>query len=344
MPRAAQFGNADAGPSARQQAKQERLHIMTRSAHTALLATLAGVIAAGVAGGANAENLRLMTGPQGGSWYPMGGAIKNVVEQGVPDTSIQVMPGAGIANVKAVQAGKADIAFANSVSTVDAINGKPPFEEAATNVCHVATLYPQYFQIVTTTDTGIESLDQLKGRGLTTQPAGNTGEAITAHLVQAAGLSYDDLAGVDFVSYNDSVALLKDGNSEVFTLGTTVPASAIMDLASARDIKLLEVDDETLGKMQELNPGYRRIEIPAGSYPGQDAAVPTIGYATHVVARCDLPDETVSGILEQIVENQQDLASVASAIGETTLEQMAADIGVPFHPGAEAFFAEKGVL
>lgn len=314
---------------------------MTRS--TWLTAAACAAVALG-AGTASAENLRFMTGPQGGSWYPMGGAIKNVVEAAVPDTSLQVMPGAGIANVKAIDAGKADIAFANSVSTVDAINGNPPFDEKATTICHIATLYPQYFQIVTTADTGIESLDQLKGRELTTQPTGNTGEAITAHLVQAAGLSYDDLAGVDFVSYNDSVALLKDGNSEVFTLGTTVPASAIMDLASARDVKLLEIDDAMLAKMQELNPGYKRIEIPAGSYPGQDAAVPTIGYATHVIARCDLPDETVTGILEQIVDHQQDLASVAKAIGDTTLEQMAADIGVPFHPAAEAFWKEQGVL
>src|SRR5918996_1013178 len=317
---------------------------MTRSRRDLLFGSTLAVVVTGASFGAGAENLRFMTGPQGGSWYPMGGAIKNVVEEAVPDTSLQVRPGAGIANVKAIDAGKADLAFANTVSTVDAINGKPPFEEKATNVCHVATLYPQYFQIVTTADSGIESLDQLKGRGLTTQPAGNTGEAITAHLVQAAGLSYDDLAGVDFVSYNDSVALLKDGNSEVFTLGTTVPASAIMDLASARNIRLLPVDDALLAKMQELNAGYQRIEIPAGSYPGQDEAVPSIGYTTHVIARCDLPDETVTGILSQIVDHQQDLASVAKAIGDTTLEQVGGDIGVPFHPAAEAFWKDQGVM
>jgi TRAP transporter TAXI family solute receptor len=304
----------------------------------ALCATVA------ISSAASAENLRFMTGPQGGSWYPMGGAIKNVVEEDMADTSLQVMPGAGIANVKAIQAGKADVAFANSVSTVDAINGKPPFDEAATNVCHVATLYPQYFQIVTTADSGVESIDQLKGHALTTQPTGNTGEAITKHLLEASGLTYDDLSGTDFVSYNDSVALLKDGNSEVFTLGTTVPASAIMDLASARDVRLLPVDDALLAKMQELNPGYQPIDIPAGSYSGQDEAVPSIGYATHVIARCDLPDETVIGLVSQIVEHQQDLASVAKAIGDTTLEQMGGDIGVPFHPAAEQYFKEKGVM
>jgi TRAP transporter TAXI family solute receptor len=283
---------------------------MTRSRREVLLGSAVAVAVIGASFGAAADNLHLMTGPQGGSWYPMGGPIKNVVEQALLDTSLQVMPGAGIANVKAIEAGKADLAFANSVSTVD-VNGKPPFDEPADNVCNLATLYPQYFQIVTTADTGIEGLDELKGRGLTTQPTGNTGEAITAQLIEATGLSYDDSAGVDFLSYNDSVALLKDGNSEVFTLGTTVPASAIMDLASAREIKLLAVDDAILAKRQELNPGYQRIEIPAGSYPGQDEAVPTIGYATPLVARCDLPAETVTGILEQIVGHQQDLAAVA---------------------------------
>jgi uncharacterized protein len=296
------------------------------------------------AGAAEAEMLRLMTGPQGGSWYPMGGAIKNIVEEDVSGTTLQVLPGAGIANVKAVEAGKADVAFANSVSTVDAINGNPPFEEKVTNVCHLATLYPQYFQVVTTEGTGIESIEQVKGRALTTQPTGNTGEAITQHMLKAAGLSYDDLSGTDFVSYTDSVALLKDGNSEVFTLGTTVPASSIMDLAAARKVRLLPVSDDLLSKMQDLNPGYQRISVPAGTYPGQEEEVPTIGYATHLIARCDLSDETASGILQQVVDHQQGLASVAKAIGDTTKEQMAADVGVPLHPAAEAFWQEQGVL
>jgi uncharacterized protein len=317
---------------------------MSISQREVLLGGTLALAMAGLSSAAGAENLRLMTGPQGGSWYPMGGAIKNLVEEAAPGTTLQVLPGAGIANVKAIQAGKADIAFANSVSTVDAINGKPPFEEPTPNVCNLATLYPQYFQIVTTVDTGIEALDQLKGRAITTQPTGNTGESITAHLLEAQGLTYDDMSRADFVSYTDSVSLLKDGNAEVFTLGTTVPASAIMDLASARDIKVLEVSDDLLEKMKEINPGYQRINIPAGIYPGQDEDVGTIGYATHLIGRCDLPEETVSALLGQVVDKQQDLASVASAIGDTTVEQMGADIGVPMHPAAETFWTDKGVM
>jgi hypothetical protein len=300
-------------------------------------------VAITLATSASAETLRLMTGPQGGSWYPLGGALKSIMEDRT-DHSVQVLPGAGIANVKGVQAGKADLGFANSVSTVDGVNGKGPFEgEPADNVCNVATLYPQYFQVVTLAD-GPADPAAFGGLSLAAQPRGNTGEAITQHLLAAYGESYDTMGRVNFGSYTDSVALMKDGNADIFTLGTTVPAGAIMDLASARDIQLVPIDDEGLAAMQELNPGYQRIMIPAGAYPGQDEAVPTIGYSTHIIAQCDLDPDIVHGVLAGIAENVDQLASIAKAVGSATPESMAVDTGVPMHEGAERFFAEQGVM
>jgi uncharacterized protein len=305
---------------------------------------LAGVAAVAVAaaGTASADTLRLMTGPQGGSWYPLGGAIQNIVQNSMPGTSIQVLPGGGIANVKAVNEGKADIAFANSVSTVDAIKGRGAFEAEATNVCNVATLYPQYFQIVALQSSGIDSVEDFKGQALAAQPKGNTAEDITRQLLEAAGLSYDDMSQVHFVSYSDGVALMKDNNAQVMTLGTTVPASAIMDLDSAADITLVNVDDEMMSKMKEMNPGYQALTIPANSYPDQTEDVQAVGYATHVVARCDLPAETVKGILENITANIGDLQAIASAMKSTTVEQMGQDVGVPMHEGAKAFYDSQG--
>ena len=84
----------------------------------------------------------------------MGGAIANIAAK--DGISVQVLPGAGIANVRAVAEGKADIGFANSISTVDGVNGRAPFESVQENVCNVGTLYPQYFQIVVNADSGIE--------------------------------------------------------------------------------------------------------------------------------------------------------------------------------------------
>lgn len=293
---------------------------------------------------AHAENIRLVTGPQGGSWYPLGGAIKNLVEKALPNSNVSVGPGAGIANVKAIETNKADIGFANSVSTVDAINGKPPFESAYGNVCNLGTLYPQYFQIIALADSGINGPADTKGKALTTQTKGNTGEQITAHLLEAYGMSYDDMSKVSQGSYTDSVNQLKDGNAEWFTLGSTAPASSVMDLAAARDITVVGVDDEGMKKMQAINPGYKPIVIKAGTYPKQDQDVTTVGYATHLIARCDLDDASVKGILDAVTGGVGDLAAVAAAMKGVDVKAMAQDIGVPLHKAAESFYKEKGAL
>src|SRR5690625_1133620 len=149
---------------------------MLKKFHKYLIVGLGTTIA--MIGTAHAQQVRLMTGPQGGAWYPLGGAIANIASKA--DINVQVLPGAGIANVKAVQMGKADFGFGNSISTVDGIAGRPPFEEATTNVCNVATLYPQYFQIVANADSGIESMADAKGKSIAIQPRGNTAEFITA--------------------------------------------------------------------------------------------------------------------------------------------------------------------
>ena len=312
---------------------------MTRR-HT--LATVAAAATLLAAGAVHAQQLRLMTGPQGGSWYPLGGAIANIGEKA--GMKLQVLPGAGIANVKAIQGGKADMGFANSISTVDGVAGRAPFTEKATNVCNVATLYPQYFQVVANADSGVNSLADMKGKGLAVQPKGNTAEFISQQALEVYGMKYDDMGRVSYVSYTDAVSLMKDNNAQAFTLGTTVPASAIMDLASARDIKLISIPDDKFQAMRKLNPGYTKLVIPAGSYPKQTTDVQTIGYATHVIARCDLDADAVYKVLKGMVDNKGDLAAIAKAMASTTPKMMAEDIGVPLHKGAARFYKEAGIL
>lgn len=294
------------------------------------------------AAGAQAQQVRLMTGPQGGSWYPLGGAIANIADKA--GVKVQVLPGAGIANVKAVEGGKADFGFGNSISTVDGVAGRAPFDTPSKNVCNVASLYPQYFQVVANADAGIKSLSDLKGKSIAVQPKGNTAEFISQQALEVYGLKYPDMSRVSYVSYTDAVSLMKDNNAQAFTLGTTVPASSIMDLASARDIQLVGIPDDKFQAIRKLNPGYTKLVIPAGSYPKQTQDVQTIGYATHIIARCDLDEKVVYDILKGMVANKADLAAIASAMKDLTPKMMAEDIGVPMHKGAARYYKEAGVL
>ncbi len=285
-------------------------------------------------------NLKFVTGPQGGSWYPLGGSIKALVEQRHPGIKFQVLPGAGIANVKAIESGKAQIGLANSVSTVDGLEGRSPFTEKAQNICNIATLYPQYFQIITLPEANIRTPHDLRGKALTGQQKGNTGEAITGHLLAAYEITLDDLSRVSYGSYTDSVTLMKDGNADFYTLGTTIPAGSVMDLASARRIELLEIPDDGIEKMQTYNPGYRKGTIPKGTYPNQSKDIQTIVFATHLAARCDLTEDTVYDVLDSIFAGLGELESITVAFKGLTKEKMAADISVPMHPGARRWYDE----
>lgn len=294
---------------------------------------------------ANAQTLKLMTGPQGGVWVPMGGTFKAMFEKAVAGVTIQTLPGAGIANVKGVEESKADFGFGNSISTVDAINGNPPFEKKATNVCQIANLYPQYFQVVALADAKIGKVEDMKGKAIAVQTRGNTAEAISSDILKAHGLSYAAMSKVNYMaSYNDAAALLKDGHAQIFTLGTTIPAASIMDLATARDITLVPVSDESVAAMKKINAGYVKGMIPANTYPKQDKDVPVIAYSAHFIASCKLPEAQVYSITKAMATNLGDLVAVNKAMAKVTVKDMAEDIGVPFHPGAAKYYKEVGAL
>jgi TRAP transporter TAXI family solute receptor len=303
------------------------------------------VVAAVLAVPASAQQVTMMTGPQGGSWIPLGGALKNMWEAAVPGLQIQQQPGAGIANVRGIDEGKAQIGFGNSSTTVDGVEGRPPYPKKTTKVCQVANLYPQYFQVVALADAKVNSFADLKGKTLVTQSKGNTAELLTDQVLKINGMTYGSLGKANFqASYTDAVDMMKDGHVQVFTLGTTAPASAVMDLASARDVQLVPVDDKTMAELKKQNAGYNRLVIKAGTYPKQDKDIAAIGYTTHIVASCDLPEDVVYKMTKAMATNVKDMAAVVKPIAGLTAKDMATDIGVPFHKGAAKYYKEVGVM
>jgi TRAP transporter TAXI family solute receptor len=312
---------------------------------TTRIITMLGIaVAAAYCTGAGAQQLKLMTGPQGGSWYPLGGAIQGIIEKNVSGTSMQVLPGAGISNVVGVQTGKAELGFGNAVSSVDGVNGAEPFKGKQDNVCQIATLYFQYFHAVALADSGVTHMGQAKGKALTTQQKGNTGEQMTRDALKVYGLDYGGMSKVNHGNYTDSVSQLKDGHAQVFTLITTVPASSVMDLASARDIRVLEFPNDKFQALQKINKGYDKRIIKAGSYPKQDKDIQTIGTWTHLVASCKLPEQLVYNITKALATNVENLGNVVSAVKGLTVKDMATDVGVPYHPGARKYYQEAKAL
>ena len=308
----------------------------------ALLTALAASAALAAPGAT--QQLTFMTGPQGGVWVPLGGALKGMWEKAIPGLQVTAIPGAGISNVRGVDEDKAQIGIGNTITTVDGVAGRPPYPRKVTKVCHIATLYPQYFQVVVRTDAKINSIADLKGKSIVVQPKGNTAEVVTQDILVANGLNYSQLKVSFQASYTDAVDLVKDGHAHGMTLGTTVPSSAVMDLASARDVRLLPVTDEMVTAMRKTNRGYIKVTIPPNTYAKQEKPVDVIGYATHLVVACDLPEQLVYNMVKTMAANVNDMAAVNKAISGLTPKMMAEDVGVPFHPGAGKFYKEAKAM
>jgi TRAP transporter TAXI family solute receptor len=257
---------------------------------------------------------------------------------------VQSLPGAGIANVRGIEEGKAEIGFANTISTADAVagTGEAPLDKKHTKVCNIATLYPQYFQMVVNADAGINTLKDMKGKGFATQVKGNTGELISRHVLRVSGMTYNDVKASFTNSYTDSVEQMKDNRVHIFALGTAIPASSIMDLASAREIRLLDMAG-IYEDMKKINPAYKLVTVPKGTYPKQDKDVQVIGYYTHIIAACSLPEETVYKMTAAFMPSKDAMTAVYKEIGLLTPHIMSQDIGVPFHPGAAKWYKEQGI-
>ncbi len=290
-----------------------------------------------------AEDITFFTGSPGGAALPMGGAMKPMFEKEVDGLAVEVRPGGGLLNLVAVHEGKADIAFANVPSTVDALKGQGlNITEPLDKICHVANLYSQVQHTIVKDGQGIESFADLKGRSVGVMPKGHTAQAIASMLFEVAGLQEEDL-NVNNVTMGDQANMFRDGQIDASFLIVGVPGGAVMDMASARDIKILDITDEMLSDVQAINSGYYRYIIPAGTYPGQEKDAKTMHFSAHLIARCDLDEQIVYGITKALSENIAELENINSVFKGATPGLFGSDSAVPFHEGALRYYKEIGV-
>jgi len=310
--------------------------------HKALIRASIGAAALfAVTGTVAAQELRFMTGPQGGIWVPLGGALKDLWEKNIPGLKVAALPGAGVVNVRGIEENKADIGFGNTITTVDAVAGNAPFPKPHASVCNLATLYPQYFQVIVLASSGINSVTDFKGKTITTLPRGNTTEAANMHMLKAHGLTYNDLK-VTFGSITDSVTQMQDGQAQVWSVATGIPAAGVMDLSAGREVKLIDLG-ATVEGMKKINPGYSLGIIPAGTYPKQTTEIKVPTFGAHIVVHCKQPEDLVYKMTKAIAENVAQIALVHKGMAKLTVAEMGVDVGVPMHAGALKYYKEKGI-
>jgi len=215
--------------------------------------------------------LSIATGGTGGVYYPLGGGLAGVLSKALPGVEATAeVTSASVDNVKLVGAGKADIAFVLGDTAAEGFAGTGKFKEKVP-VRAIAVLYANKGQWVTVEGTGVEKMQDLKGRRIATGAPGSGTEIIAIRTLEAYGLDPDKDVKREKLSVAESVNALKDRKIDAFFWSGGVPTAAVTDLGATPGLKLKLIDhaDAVPAMVKKYGPLYVRGTIPARSYPGQ---------------------------------------------------------------------------
>ena len=312
------------------------------------MAAAGGLFAApGILRAQSAQQLAIATGTTGGVYYPLGGALANYLSRGIPGMSATVeVTGGSVANMQLLGANRVGIAITQVDAAVDALEGRDRFRGRPVPARAIAVLYTNRMQVVTVASTGIRSMQDLKGKRVSTGAPGSATEVMAFRLIEGAGLDRDkDFRARERLSPAESTNAIKDGKLDAYFFVSGVPTSAITDLGATPGVQLVMIDhDQYIPRITEkYGPVYFAEEIPAGTYPGQTTPNRQMSVGNIMAVRDDMPADLVTRILDITWTNREDWARVHSAARDFTLEaQKSAAAGIPWHPAAEAFWKGKG--
>jgi TRAP transporter TAXI family solute receptor len=324
---------------------------VTRGRKTlAALTLLVGLVTLVAGTGSAQQKLSLVfsAGPTGGSWTPMAAATAEVIKKKFPELDVLVEPGAALVNMEKMRNDKADLAWSMTTVLADARAGTNSWKGKATDkALFVANYYPNVWQLTVPAASDVKSLKDLKGKPVALPPRGNTSLAEGWEwLLKVNGMKLDDLGTKSYGSITENAEAIRNRQSVAMGWYTTVPASFMLDLGTSMKMRLLSVSDAELAEMKKLNPGLVRHVIPKGTYAqyGIEEDVVTMQAPTILIAHTKTPADTVYKITKAIVEGREDFGRVTAAMKGVSGKDFAQNHGMPFHPGAERYYREAGLL
>lgn len=315
---------------------------------TKFATVLAGALALSTALGAvpvkAAEFINVLTGGTSGVYYPLGAALSNIYGTKIEGARTQVQATkASVENLNLLQQGKGEIGFALGDSVKLAWEGDADagFKAPLDKLRGIAAIYPNYIQVVAAKEAGIASLADMKGKSLSVGAAKSGTELNARAIFAAAGMSYEDLAKTEYLPFAESVELMKNRQLNATLQSAGLGVSSIKDLATSVEIQVVAVPEEVVTK---LGAPYIAATIPAGTYKGQDADVPTVAVVNFLITHSDVSDETAYQMTKQLFENLPEMEAAHNAASQIKLENALTGMPVPLHPGAERYYKEKGLL
>jgi TRAP transporter TAXI family solute receptor len=305
----------------------------------------AAILAAVGAAPAQADEfINILTGGTAGVYYPLGVALSKIYADKIKGSRPSVQSTkASVENLNLLQAGKGEIAFTlgDSLGLAWAGDKEVGFKAPLKKLRGIAAIYPNYIQLVATKESGIKTIADLKGKRISVGAPKSGSELNTRAVLKAAGLAYSDMGKVEYLSFAESVELMKNRQLDATLQSAGLGVASIRDLAANNDITVVAIPASLVKK---IGAPYISAIIPAGTYRGQDANVETAAVGNFLVTQSGVKADLVYNMTKALFENLGTMVAAHNAAKAIKLEHALDGMPVPLHPGAERYYKEKGLI
>ena len=279
----------------------------------------------------------------GGAYYPIAIALAEILNANLPTQATGQVTGGAIENIRLIQDGSVKLALTTSASAYRALNGMAPFTTKSDRIRGLfSNLTLGVYQLAVMEDSDIQTLDDLRGQRVSFGPAGNLGVELSGYVFQAAGFTIDDVRGT-YVTWDQSMTMMADGNLDAVVCQTAIPNPAIRQVeALGKSVRLISLPEEVISKVTGNHPYFSRFVVPARVYE-MDSDTVTLNGTNMVIIDRDLPEDVVYQITATLMEHIDQIQASHPAAKNFSLER-APEMAIPLHPGAERYYKEKGLL
>jgi len=292
---------------------------------------------------AHAQELSIATGGTGGVYFPYGGGLAEVINRHVEGASASAeVTGASVENVALISRFDSDLALALADTVYQAFHGEGAFEGRQVDELRaIASIYPNAVQLVTLADSGITSLEDLRGKRVSVGAPGSGTEVSAQTLLAANGITYDDISE-QRLNFNETADALRDGDIDAGFWSVGPPTSSIMNLATTRSIALVPLSTEEIAAAIAAEPTFAPYTLREGLYEGMAEPVLTISTPNVLIVHADMDEDLAYNITRAMYENVDELIAIHPAANDTTVEFSVDSTPIPFHPGALRYLEDAG--
>lgn len=317
------------------------------SAYTRTIARIVAgtMLAAGCAVSAQGQEfINILTGGTSGVYYPLGVGLSEIYAENIEGSRTQVQATkASVENLNLLQQKKGELAFALGDSVQAGWDGveEAGFPQPLTELRAIAAIYPNYVQVVASAESGIETFEDIRGKSMSVGAPASGTELNARAIFAAAGMSYDDLGKLEYLPYAESAELMKNRQLDSTLQSSGLGVAFIKDLSATMDINIVGIPAELV---ESIGAPYVPSVIPAGTYDGQDADVPTAAIGNILVTHAGVSDDLAYQMTKLLFENLDRLEASHAAAGAIDPAKATEGLTIPLHPGAERYYREAGLL